>query len=219
MNTSGEDILLKNGEKIGCLNEVAECEDVEGQNFCVSETKDGETRQCLNVGNLMNNEQKEKFDKIIDTYDECMRNTPVNIPCKIPILHRIDLVDDSPISLPPRRIPYNKRQEVEEKINELIENDFVEPSTSAYSTPLVPVIKRDRLKKVEDDNVRLATLRNTNVSIKTPLDTQQDPFCSSDSDDEFDDNQDEPYRNRLRQRPCVGPNRYFTFSSVHVDLL
>ena len=83
-----------------------------------------------------------------------MRNTSVDIPCKIPIVHRIDLVDDSPISLPPRRIPYNKRQEVEEKINELIENDFVvEPSTSAYSTPLVPVIKRDRLKKVEDDNV------------------------------------------------------------------
>ena len=128
VNTSGNDVLLKNGEIVGCINEIIECStDKDQVNVSV-----GEVARNLDIGNNMTKEQKNKFDMIINKYDECMKKTPANLPCKIPIEHRIDLIDDSPVSLPPQRIPYNKRTEVESKVNELIENDFVEPSTSAY---------------------------------------------------------------------------------------
>ena len=42
-----------------------------------------------------------------------------------------------------RRIPYHIRDKVKEKVDDLIEKNFVEYSDSPYNAPLVPVVKKN----------------------------------------------------------------------------
>ena len=42
-----------------------------------------------------------------------------------------------------RRIPYHIRDKVKEKVDDLIEKNFVEYSDSSYNAPLVPVVKKN----------------------------------------------------------------------------
>ena len=49
------------------------------------------------------------------------------MPADVSIEHTIELRDNTPVSTQPRRIPYSQREEIQKKIDELIENDFVEP--------------------------------------------------------------------------------------------
>ena len=72
-----------------------------------------------------------------------MNKTEINKPCKVPIEHKIILNDDNTISLPMRRIPNHIRDKVKEKVDDLIEKNFVEYSDSSYNAPLVPVVKKN----------------------------------------------------------------------------
>ena len=55
-----------------------------------------------------------------------MSKTEINKPWKVPIEYNIILKDDNPVSLPMRRIPYRIQDKVKEKVDDLIEKDFVE---------------------------------------------------------------------------------------------
>ena len=137
-NNSGCDIKLKKGEKIGVLNKVEIVESVDA--VSVAECSVSEN---YSVGDLMTSTEREKFDLIINNYKSFMDKRPITEPCKIPIEHSINLVDDVPVSLPPRRIPISIRNEVKEKISDLLKRDIIEPSSSPYGAPLVPVLKRN----------------------------------------------------------------------------
>ena len=136
INTSGNDIRIKRGTVIGKLNEVS----AESCTVNVDSLKSDDIN--LNVGDT-NEQQRTQFNKIIEAYKTKMNDNPIQQPCKIPIEHRIDLVDDIPVFVPPRRLPYHLRDEIKEKIDQLAANDFVEPSTSPYNAPLVPVLKKN----------------------------------------------------------------------------
>lgn len=57
--------------------------------------------------------------------------------------HRIELLDDTPIYQKPRRLPEPISQEIEAQCHELELLDVIEPSSSAWSSPVVPVRKKD----------------------------------------------------------------------------
>ena len=57
--------------------------------------------------------------------------------------HRIVLYDYSPIYQRPRRFPEVVNAEVEKQCQELYEADVIEPSNSPWSSPVVPVRKKD----------------------------------------------------------------------------
>ena len=57
--------------------------------------------------------------------------------------HNIELWDDTPIYQRPRRLPEALSQEIESQCKELELLDVIEPSSSAWSSPIVPVRKKD----------------------------------------------------------------------------
>ena len=57
--------------------------------------------------------------------------------------HRIELYDDTPIRQRPRRFPAPVAEEIERQCQELCMLDIIEPSTSPWSSPVVPVKKKD----------------------------------------------------------------------------
>ena len=96
----------------------------------------------LQRGQTLNSDEKEHLRNTVLDYKTKMNKTEINKPCKVPIEHKIILKDDNPISLPIRRIPYHIWDKVNEKVDDLIENNFVEYSDSPYNAPLVPVVKK-----------------------------------------------------------------------------
>ena len=51
--------------------------------------------------------------------------------------------DAKPIRQPPRRLPLSKRKQTEEAIEEMELQGVIEPSASAWSSPVVLVTKKD----------------------------------------------------------------------------
>ena len=57
--------------------------------------------------------------------------------------HRINLNNDAPIYQPHRRFPKPLSEELERQCKELTDADIIEPSISPWSSPIVPVRKKD----------------------------------------------------------------------------
>ena len=85
----------------------------------------------------------DKIRDLISAYRNRIAEIPISAPADVPIEHTIELRDNTPVSTQPRRIPYSQKEEIQKKIDELIENDFVEPSRSPYGARVIPVLKRD----------------------------------------------------------------------------
>ena len=69
---------------------------------------------------------------LVSAYRKKIAEIPVSVPADVPIEHTIELRDYIPVSTRPRKIPYSQREKIQNKIDELIQNDFVEPSRSPY---------------------------------------------------------------------------------------
>lgn len=55
---------------------------------------------------------------------------------------KIDLHDNSPVVYRPYRLAITERQKVREMVSELLDNNIIRPSTSAYASPIVLVKKK-----------------------------------------------------------------------------
>lgn len=55
---------------------------------------------------------------------------------------KLKLVDSEPVYIKNYRIPHSHKAEVERQVKKLVEDDIVEPSTSAYNSPLLLVPKK-----------------------------------------------------------------------------
>ena len=82
------------------------------------------------------------------------------------IEHKILLHDDTPICQKPRRFPQPVSDEIEAQCEELQLLDVIEPSSSAWSSPIVPVRKRDGTLRLCVDYRKL---NNVTKADKFPL--------------------------------------------------
>ena len=138
INTTESQITLKKGKPIEKVTELEER--IESINATKSYDLSENNLQC---GQALNTDAKEHLRNIVPDYKTKFNKTEINKPCKVPIEHKIVLKDDSPISLPIKRIPYHIRHKLKEKVDDLIEKNFVEYSDSSYNAPLFPVMKKN----------------------------------------------------------------------------
>ena len=57
--------------------------------------------------------------------------------------HKIYTVDNAPIKQRPRRLPYTYRNETRKHVKEMLDQNVIQPSTSAWASPVVLVRKKD----------------------------------------------------------------------------
>ena len=55
------------------------------------------------------------------------------------VQHRINTGDTTPIRQPPRRPPLSKQEEMSRLVKDMLTEGVIEPSSSAWSSPVVPV--------------------------------------------------------------------------------
>ena len=143
LNDSSEDMLLPKGEVLGVINSVEQAQETMFRNSTP-------TALAVHESTLSEDELSPRFQYL----DEVTRSKVVSILTeyqanlkKEPVVshahHEIHLKDNVPVSQPARRLPYKQRKEILTQIDELLENDIIEPSTSPYSSPIVTVKKKD----------------------------------------------------------------------------
>jgi predicted aspartyl protease len=71
------------------------------------------------------------------------------------LCHEINTGDSPPIRVPPRRIPSALLPEVNEMINEMLQNNVIQPSNSPWAAPVVLVKKKDGTLRMCVDYRRL----------------------------------------------------------------
>ena len=96
----------------------------------------------LDIGNL----EKEELNSVLTMFLErelVFSKGDLDIGCAGVTSHKIVLHDDTPIRQKPRRFPEPVNKELERQCEELRKMDIIKCSSSPYSSPIVPVRKKD----------------------------------------------------------------------------
>ncbi|GFX90889.1 retrovirus-related Pol polyprotein from transposon 412 [Trichonephila clavipes] len=95
----------------------------------------------LDLRHVENCQIKKELEKLIQDYKpEKTASTDAAM--------RIILKDEEPVCLPPRRLAFTERQEVNKQIEEWLNEGIIRPSSSEYASPIVMVKKKDRSSKM-----------------------------------------------------------------------
>lgn len=88
----------------------------------------------------LSTEDRSRLNKLIEQYSSTFND--YGLPTSL-AEHKIDLEDDNPIALSPYRPPQKLRHQVQTQIEEMLENNIIEPCESPWSFPLVTIVKKD----------------------------------------------------------------------------
>lgn len=87
----------------------------------------------------LNSEQQQQLNNLTNRYFSLMGN---KLGCTNLVSHKIE-VESDPIKQRPYRVSPAIQQKIDEEIRTMLENDIIEPSTSAWSSPVLLVPKKD----------------------------------------------------------------------------
>jgi hypothetical protein len=93
-------------------------------------------------GRLTSDQQKQLEELILDCAD-VFSLTDSDLGHTNIVQHTIDSGDHQPIKQHPRCMPFIRRSKVVELIDDMTDKDIVQPSTSAWASPIVLIPKRD----------------------------------------------------------------------------
>jgi hypothetical protein len=84
-----------------------------------------------------------RISHILTRY-ESLFHSPTHLPPQRPVDHKITLIGNSnPVNVRPYRYPHFQKQEIESQIKEMLSQGVIKPSTSAFSSPVLLVRKKD----------------------------------------------------------------------------
>ena len=137
LNTSNDNLTLKRGTFLGnavVIQEADEADTVTVSTVVSNLERIDKNKKKIEIGesNLI------VLEKLIENYRSSVK-TPVK---SLPFEHAIDLRDDVPVSHQPRRLAHGLRDPIKNVVDTLLEKDFIEGSTSAYRSPVVPILKK-----------------------------------------------------------------------------
>ena len=88
-------------------------------------------------------EEKEKIKKLLYEYCDVFSKNKTDFGKTDIIQHSIELIGDKPKRQGARPLRPDQRSELKQHIQELLDADVIQPSTSEYSSPIVLVKKKD----------------------------------------------------------------------------
>ena len=148
LNPTPHTVQVQQGRRNGCLRSLTdvcaiELEATQHRNDrksalkatihqLVSSAQDVTQRERQQLADLL-----AEFESIISVRDDDLLGR-TNL-----VYHRIDTGDAVPIRQPVRRLPYFQREDVRKMIADMLSKGIIEPSTSAWSSPVVLVKKRN----------------------------------------------------------------------------
>ncbi|KAK3745246.1 hypothetical protein QZH41_001863 [Actinostola sp. cb2023] len=153
----------KDEETVNKGTVAASCEDVIEVNSQFREMKEEPVR-CVNreptkcstavpkhledmfqkSGNELSNAQREKLSALLIDYADIFACSSGDLGRTNLVEHRINTGDTIPIKQPARRLPMHRLAEAEEHVKKMLNDVIIEPSSSAWASPIVLVLKEER---------------------------------------------------------------------------
>ena len=93
------------------------------------------------VGAQLDISQKEQLSDVIKQFADVLQNVPGRTNLTV---HHIETGSALPIRLPPYRLPHAYRDAVQAELQQMLESDIIEPSSSEWASSIVIVNKKDR---------------------------------------------------------------------------
>ena len=129
---------VKEGDKVGTVSSLIEVEKNGDRKTWSRDEVEG-----IKIGSGLTEEQKDQvYDVLMETQEVLGKNEYDIGNVKVPP-HQICLTDDNPVWQKPRVFSDPVNQKVEEQCQKLLANHVIRESHSAWSSPVVPVIKSD----------------------------------------------------------------------------
>ncbi|UYV73793.1 K02A2.6-like [Cordylochernes scorpioides] len=146
--------LLDSAKTFGKGTEIALAEPVTNVAHCtIVENLDKSPCSSLIPGHLqellegtregLNWIQQKKLKHLLCLYEDVFATSPKDVGRTNVTQHRIDTGGATPVKQLPRRLPMTRRDEVDKLIEEMAEQDVIEPSSSPWASPVVLVKKKD----------------------------------------------------------------------------
>ena len=107
------------------------------------------------LGEQLSGEQREQLQQLITEFPGVWSGIPGRTD---QTEHRVETGNASPVRLPPYRLPHAFRVEVQKEVDEMLKSGVIEPSTSEWSAPIVPVRKKDGSLRLCIDYRRLNSI-------------------------------------------------------------
>ena len=104
-------------------------------------TVKGETVADVHISSELDSDTVKEVENMLLEFSDIITDRPGKAVGVEP--HRIILTDQTPVRKRPYPLPFSTRQTVEKEVRYMLELGVIEPSTSAYSSPVVLVSKSD----------------------------------------------------------------------------
>ena len=100
-------------------------------------------RELTSESDHVSDSQQDQVRTMLLGHEAVFSVNPDDVGMMGTVAHRIELLDDTPIYQKPRRLPEPISEEIDRQCSELQLADIIEPSISPWSSPVVPVRKKD----------------------------------------------------------------------------
>jgi hypothetical protein len=140
MAAGDSDVLVRKGQVVGSFSSVLQLDDQESTSEIVCNIDDLKSQVSLPDLDL---DQQAAVFSMLNNYKSVFSSGDLDIGLASVTEHQIKLTDETPIFQRPRRFPQPVADEIERQCQELNSLDVIEPSSSPWSSPVVPVRKKD----------------------------------------------------------------------------
>ena len=130
---------------------------------------DSGNKKCLpNIKELFpirNNSiaEKESIYQILMRHSAIISRNKADLAGARDVQHFIDTGDHAPIRVPPRRLPFHKRDVVQKEVESMMASDVIEPSSSPWSAPVALIKKKDGSERFCIDHRKLNSITKKDV--------------------------------------------------------
>ena len=107
--------------------------------------------------------EKESIYQILMRHSAIISGNKADLGEARDVQHFIDTGDHAPIRVPPRRLPFHKRDVVQKEVESMMASDVIEPSTPPWSAPVVLVKKKDSSERFCIDHRKLNSITKKDV--------------------------------------------------------
>ncbi|KAK3735800.1 hypothetical protein QZH41_007420 [Actinostola sp. cb2023] len=92
---------------------------------------------------LLDEQQRSELTALLTEYRDVFTASPGDLGRTDLVRHNINTGDNRPIKQPARRLPMHRQMEAEQHVQQMIKDGIIEPSSSAWASPIVLVKKKD----------------------------------------------------------------------------
>jgi hypothetical protein len=140
VSTATDSVKIRKGQVLGSVSSLLE---IPEEDITQTTTWTAESIRHVIKLKLLTDSEQQKVYEMVQTCAGVLSTGDNDIGHAAVTKHKIKLYDDTPIYQRPRRFAGPLADEIERQCYELSTLDVVEPSNSPYSSPVVPVRKKD----------------------------------------------------------------------------